>query len=68
MLGYPDQAVQISDEQDAHARRLGHAFNLGYALTVGAYAFDYRCEPEQLLERVARRTAGRAQHGIHPPK
>ena len=51
MLGYPDQAVQMSNEQDAHARRLGHAFNLGYALTVGAYAFDYRCEPEQLLER-----------------
>ena len=51
MLGYPDQAVQMSNEQDAHARRLGHALDLGYALTVGAYAFDYRCEPEQLLER-----------------
>ncbi len=52
MLGYPDQAVQISNEKDAHARRLGHALNLGYALTVGAYAFDYRREPERLLERV----------------
>jgi class 3 adenylate cyclase/tetratricopeptide (TPR) repeat protein len=51
MLGYPDQAVRISDEKDAYARRLGHAFNLGYALTVGAYAFDYRCEPERLIER-----------------
>ena len=51
MLGYPDQAMRISNEKDAHARRLGHALNLGYALTVGAYAFDYRCEPEQLLER-----------------
>ena len=53
MLGYPDQAVQVSDEKDAHARRLGHAFNLGFALTLGAYAFDYRCEPERLLERVS---------------
>jgi class 3 adenylate cyclase/tetratricopeptide (TPR) repeat protein len=53
MLGYPDQAVQLSDEKDAHARRLGHAFNLGFALTLGAYAFDYRCEPERLLERIA---------------
>jgi len=52
MLGYPDQAVQMSNEQDAQARRLGHALNLGYALTVGAYPFDYRCEPEQLVERV----------------
>jgi predicted ATPase len=51
MLGYPDQAVRISNEKDAHARRLGHALDLGYALTVGAYAFDYRCEPEELLER-----------------
>ena len=53
MLGYPDQAVQVSDEKDAHARRLGHAFNLGWALTFGAYVFDYRCEPERLLERVS---------------
>jgi len=53
VLGYPDQAVQVSDEKDAHARRLGHAFNLGFALTRGAYAFDYRCEPERLLERAS---------------
>jgi class 3 adenylate cyclase/tetratricopeptide (TPR) repeat protein len=52
MLGYPDQAVQISDEKDAHARRLGNAFNLGWALSFGAWVFDYRCEPERLLERV----------------
>ena len=54
MMGYPDQAVQISDKKDAHARGLGHghALDLGYALTVGAYLFDYRCEPEQLWERV----------------
>ena len=24
----PDQAVQVSDEKDAHARMLGHPFNL----------------------------------------
>jgi tetratricopeptide (TPR) repeat protein len=52
MLGYPDQAVQVSDETNAHARLLGHSFNLGWALTIGAYAFDYRREPEQLLERL----------------
>jgi len=52
MLGCPDQSAQISNEQDAHARRLGHALNLGYALTVGAYPFDYRHEPEELVERI----------------
>jgi len=51
MLGYPDQAVQVIDETDALARRLGHAFNLGWALSYSAYAFDHRCEPERVLER-----------------
>ena len=52
MLGYPDKAVQVSEEKDAHARRLGHAFNLGSALSFGAWVFDFRREPERLLERV----------------
>ncbi len=52
MLGYPDQAVVLSDEKDAYARQLGDAFNLGFALTLGAYTFDYRCEPARLLDRV----------------
>ena len=52
MLGYPDQAVRMSDERNAHARQLGHAFNLGFALTLGAYVFDYRREPARLLEHV----------------
>jgi len=52
MLGYPDRAVEVSDENNARARKLGHPFNLGYALTLGAYAFDYRREPDPLLERV----------------
>jgi class 3 adenylate cyclase/tetratricopeptide (TPR) repeat protein len=53
MLGYPDQAVRLSEERDAHARRLGHAFNIAFASTLGAYVFDYRCEPERLLEHIA---------------
>jgi tetratricopeptide (TPR) repeat protein len=52
MLGYPDQAVRVSDERDAYARRLGHGFNLGFALSFGAAAFDHRREPEPLLQRI----------------
>lgn len=52
MLGYPDRAVEVSDQKDADARRLGHPFDIGWALTWGAYVFDYRCEPDRLLERV----------------
>ncbi len=52
MQGYPDRAAQVSDRKDADARRLGHPFDIGWALTWGAYVFDYRCEPQRLLERV----------------
>jgi class 3 adenylate cyclase/tetratricopeptide (TPR) repeat protein len=52
MQGYPDTAARVSDQKDADARRLGHPFDIGWALTWGAYVFDYRREPGELLERV----------------
>ena len=42
ILGYPDRALRLSDEKDAHARRRGHPFDLGFALTTGAHEFDHR--------------------------
>ena len=47
MLGYPDRALRLNDEKDAHARRRGHPFDLGYALTMGALEFDHRCESRE---------------------
>jgi predicted ATPase len=44
MLGYPDRAFRLSDEKDAHARRRGHPFDLGFALYLGAHEFDHRRE------------------------
>jgi class 3 adenylate cyclase/predicted ATPase len=52
MLGYPEQAAKISNDKDAHARRLGHPVDLAFALTVGARVFDYCSEPEEKLKRV----------------
>jgi tetratricopeptide (TPR) repeat protein len=52
MLGYPDQASQMSNQKDADSRQLGHPFDIGWALTWGAYVFDYRREPDLLLARV----------------
>jgi class 3 adenylate cyclase/tetratricopeptide (TPR) repeat protein len=49
MLGYPDRAVQESDAKDTNARRRNHPFDMGYALTIGALLWDFRCEPERLL-------------------
>jgi predicted ATPase len=49
MLGYPDRAARVSEQKDADARRLGHPFDIGWALTWGAYVSDYRREAECLL-------------------
>ena len=51
ILGYPDRAMRLNNEKDAHARRRGHPFDLGYALTTGAHEFDHRCEHEDLRKR-----------------
>jgi class 3 adenylate cyclase/tetratricopeptide (TPR) repeat protein len=52
MLGYPEQAVKISDERDADARLRGHPFDLSFALTVGGMVFDHLGRPDQLLTRI----------------
>jgi class 3 adenylate cyclase/predicted ATPase len=51
MLGYPKQAVKISDAGRAHARQLGHPFDLGWALTVGADVFNHLGVPDEALKR-----------------
>jgi class 3 adenylate cyclase len=51
VLGYPDRALRLSDEKDAHSRRRGHPFDLGYALTLGVHEFDRRCGLEELRKR-----------------
>jgi predicted ATPase len=52
MLGYPEQAVRISDAKDVHARWRGHPFDLGCSLTILAEVFDFLREPDELLKRV----------------
>ena len=51
ILGYPDRALRLNDEKDAHARRRGHPFDLGFALTTGAHEFDHRFTHEDLRKR-----------------
>jgi predicted ATPase len=52
MLGYPAAAATLCDEKDEWARRRDHPFDRCFALTVGALTYDYRREPDKLLERV----------------
>ena len=51
MLGYPDRAVRLVDETDSHARRRAHPFDLGFALLIGAWLFDFHCEPKKMRKR-----------------
>jgi predicted ATPase len=51
VLGYPDRASRLRDETEAHARRRGHPFDIGYALTMGAHEFDHRYDHEDLRGR-----------------
>jgi predicted ATPase len=53
IIGYPEQAVKMINAACDHARRVGHAFNLGFVLTLGAHVFDYLREPEEQLKCAA---------------
>lgn len=64
MLGYPDRAATISDEKDELARRIGHPFNLGFALGFGSWAFHYRREPDALARRIAEGEAVALESGL----
>jgi hypothetical protein len=50
MLGYPERAVRISEAAHDHARRRGHPFDRGWALTAGGLLFDHLREPDQILQ------------------
>lgn len=52
ILGYPQRALEISNETEAHARRRGHPFDIGWALTFGAMVWNFRSEPAQVFARV----------------
>ncbi len=63
-LGYPDRALRLCDEQEAHARRRAHPFDRGWALTVGAEAFVYRGEPTELRTRAEECAGLGREHGL----
>ncbi|MBV8400937.1 MAG: hypothetical protein JOZ17_19720, partial [Acetobacteraceae bacterium] len=51
MLGFPEQAVRVSEECESHARRRGNAVGLSYALTLGATGFKHLGRPDEVLRR-----------------
>ena len=51
LLGYPDQALQRSQEALTLARELSHPFSLAFALFFAAWIHQYRGEQQVALER-----------------
>jgi tetratricopeptide (TPR) repeat protein len=49
MLGYPEQAIAVCQENHRHAQCREHPFDHAFALTLGAQVFDFCNNPEQLL-------------------
>lgn len=64
MLGYPDQAIVATAETEAHARRRAHPFDLAFALTLGAQAFDFVRRPDELMRRADEADALGRRYGL----
>ncbi|MGR3717887.1 MAG: ATP-binding protein, partial [Thermohalobaculum sp.] len=50
ITGYPDRSVERLDEAVSLARKVGHPFNLVFALTAGATSLIYLDHADRLLE------------------
>jgi class 3 adenylate cyclase len=64
MLGYPKQALELARRTDEHARRRHHAFDLGFALTLGAHIHDYLGDASALRVRGEEAERIGQQHGL----
>jgi predicted ATPase/transcriptional regulator with XRE-family HTH domain len=62
-LGYPQQAVERSQQGIALAERIAHPFSLAFALTFGAMVHLFRREPEPARATAEAGIAVSAEHG-----
>jgi DNA-binding SARP family transcriptional activator/predicted ATPase len=62
-LGYPQQALERSQEGIALAERVAHPFSLAFALTFGAMVHLFRREPESARATAEAGIAVAAEHG-----
>jgi predicted ATPase len=49
IIGYPDRSLERLEDALAIARRLGHPFNLAFALTAGSHSLITRGDSERML-------------------
>jgi class 3 adenylate cyclase len=62
--GFPDQSVEAAEELDRMATANGHPFDLGFALTLGQWAYIYRREPVTYLDKLRRCVAMATEQGL----
>ena len=63
-LGYPDQALQRSEEGVRLARELSHSFSLAYALSFSAMLYQFNGDIQHTQERAEELTALCAEQGF----
>ena len=64
ILGYPDQALRMSQEAIALGQQLSHPFSKGFALACAAGVHAYRREVEMIHERAEGAMAIAADHSF----
>jgi predicted ATPase len=64
LLGFPDQALNRSDEALALARKIGHPFSLAYALSIAAWIHKLRREWQLAAEHAEAAVALSADQGF----
>jgi len=64
--GYPDRSVERLDEAVSLARKIGHPFNMVFALTAGATSLIYLDETDRLLEHCDEAEKVLTEEGLGP--
>jgi predicted ATPase len=64
ILGYPDQALDLAQRMDEHARARNHPFDLGFALSQGVHIYDYLRDPDAVQVRAKEAERIGAERGL----
>jgi class 3 adenylate cyclase/predicted ATPase len=66
IIGYPDSSVERMEESVSHARKIGHPFNLVFALTAGATSLTYLGDANRLLRHCDEAAKVAAEEALGP--
>ena len=64
LMGYPERADRVGRDNADHARRVGHPFDLGFALGFGSSVFHFLGNVDLLLDRSAECAVVGSEHNL----